>query len=140
MPSGRDSEPRLADVRKVASFRLALRRFHSLSDRATRRCGLTSRQYLLLLASQAAGGNRGQLTVGELVTALALTHGTVTELLDRAEGAGLVERNVDSADRRVAHVHATPEGRRRFAAAFGALAEERGALAAAAGDLQPQFE
>jgi DNA-binding MarR family transcriptional regulator len=119
-------EPDPEEVRRVADFRLALRRFHATSNRITRRSGLTPRQYLLLLVLEASGR---QLTVGELVRALALADGTVTELLDRSERAGLIRRMSPRSDRRVTHVRSTPDGRRRFVRAFNALAREREALA-----------
>jgi DNA-binding MarR family transcriptional regulator len=133
-------EPDPEEVRQVAAFRLALRRFHSLSDGITRRCRLTPRQYLLLLAIESAGGPRGHLNVGQIVAALGLAQGTVTELLDRSERAGLVRRTTARTDRRVAEVRITAEGHERFATAFNALARERDALAHVADDLLPRLE
>jgi DNA-binding MarR family transcriptional regulator len=130
----------LEEIRQVAAFRLALRQFHAVSDAITRRCRLTPRQYLLLLALEAAGGPRGHLNVGQVVAALGLAQGTVTELLDRSEAAGLVRRRRPKGDRRVAQVRVTPEGHRRFTAAFRALGRERDALARLADRVRPRVE
>ena len=70
--------------------------------------------------------------MGELAETLNLAPSSTTELLDRAESAGLVER-VDSAhDGRVTHVCSTAEGRRRLRKAFRELADERRVLAGTA--------
>lgn len=128
MPDDAEAAFDLEQVRQVAEFRLALRQFHAISDRITRRCGLTPRQYLLLLTITAAAGERGHVSVGHIVAALALAEGTVTELIDRAERSGLVSRTPGVGDRRVYEVRITPTGQRRFAEAFEALARERQSL------------
>jgi len=141
VPRDRDSEhPDPADVQRAARFRLALRRFHARADRIVRRHALTPRQYLLLLAIEAHAGRRGHVTVGELVAALALAQGSLSELLDRAESAGLVVRTTASHDRRVVHIRLSAEGRRRFTAAFMDLREDRRDIARTAallGELEP---
>lgn len=133
----RDSNPGPdeRDVRDAALFRFALRHFHAGSDRIARRCGLTPRQYLLLLAIESSDGDRRGVTVGELVERLALAHSTVTELLDRAERLGLVARRTGRGDRRIVEIRPTAEGRRRFAAAFAGMSEERRAIADLAREL-----
>jgi DNA-binding MarR family transcriptional regulator len=128
------------DVQRAARFRLALRRFHARADKIVRRHALTPRQYLLLLAIEARAGRRGHVTVGELVSALVLAQGTLSELLDRTEAAGLIVRGTAPHDRRVVHIRLSAEGRRRFAAAFRELQEDRRNLARAAsllGELEP---
>ncbi len=117
------------EIQHAALFRFALRRFHAKSDRIARHSGLTPRQYLLLLAIEASDGGRQRPTVGELVESLALAHSTVTELLDRAERLGLIARRAGRGDRRIVEIRSTPEGRRRFAAAFIGMAGERRAIA-----------
>jgi len=52
----------------------------------------------------------------------------VTELVDRAERAGLVARERSSEDRRVVHLRLTDEGERRLFAAFRDLEAERRSL------------
>ena len=115
-------------------FRLALRQFHAVTERAVRAAGLTSRQYLLLLVIESSPP-RKPTRIGDLSDALGLVPSTMTELLDRAESAGILERVNSRQDARVTHVNATPEGRRRLAAAFHELADERRSLAGSARSL-----
>ena len=116
---------------RAAEFRLALGRFHSVTDRVARSAGLTSRQYLLLLVLESSPP-RTEVRVGELAETLNLAPSSMTELLDRAESTGLIER-VDSAhDGRVTQVRSTAEGRRRLSKAFRELADERRVLAGTA--------
>lgn len=68
--------------------------------------GLTYPQYLVLLLLWERDGR----TVGELGTALDLDSGTLSPLLKRLEGAGLVTRERSAGDERVVEVHLTPGG------------------------------
>lgn len=110
----------------AAEFRSELRRFLRRSEDIARQHGLTPRQHLLLL--QIAGAEEGITTVSALVTALALTQSAVTELVQRAEQAGLVQRAGSKLDGRVVHLSLTPEGERRLAAVHEALGPERAHL------------
>ena len=67
-----------------------LRRFLRRSEEVSRKHGLTPRQYLLLLMIKASEESPDPATIGRLVERLALTQSTVTELVQRAEEAGLV--------------------------------------------------
>jgi DNA-binding MarR family transcriptional regulator len=60
-----------------------------------------------------------------------LAQSTVTELVNRAERAGVVRRTASALDGRVAHIALTKEGEKRFTASFRALAQERRALSQA---------
>jgi DNA-binding MarR family transcriptional regulator len=110
---------------KAAEFRAALRRFLRTSENAARAAGITPRQHLLLL--QIAGFD-GAATVSGLVDKLSLTQSAVTELVQRAEQAGLVQRTTSAADGRVAHLSLTAEGEARLAAVHDALGRERSDL------------
>ena len=57
----------------------------------------------------------GPLTVGELAVHLGIGRATATELIDRLEAKGLVERMRDQRDQRRVFVWLTKEGRRRLA-------------------------
>jgi DNA-binding MarR family transcriptional regulator len=63
--------------------------------------------------------------VTDLVRRLQLAQSTVTELVGRAEEAGLIEREGSRTDARVAHLRLTPEGERRLALVFRAHDGER---------------
>lgn len=115
-------------VRRAAAFREALRRFERRSERIAREHGLTPQRYLLLLMVKGSDRGAEHATVGELAARLQLAQHTVTELLDRAERAGLVRRRRSDTDGRVVHVHLTDEGERLLAATFVDHATERKAL------------
>ena len=110
----------------AAQFRAALRLFLRRSEDAARAAGLTPRQHLLLL--QIAGTPGETTTVSELVQKLALTQSTVTELVQRAEQAGLVRRTGSPQDGRVVHLSLTSDGEARLARAHDALGRERAEL------------
>jgi DNA-binding MarR family transcriptional regulator len=113
----------------AAQFRRTLRLFLRTSEDAARACGLTPGQHGLLL--QIAGSEDGTTTVSALVQKLALTQSAVTELVQRAEQAGLVDRAASPADRRVAHLTLTDEGASRLAQVHDRLGAERARLRSA---------
>jgi DNA-binding MarR family transcriptional regulator len=124
----RQPSPTAEAAASVAEFRVALRRFLHHTERVARECGITPRWYLLLLLIKGAPDLSERSTVTELAERLYLAQSTVTELVDRAEQAGLVRREPSAADGRVAHLQLTAEGEERFAQAFESLASERRAL------------
>jgi DNA-binding MarR family transcriptional regulator len=82
--------------------------------------GLTYPQYLVLLVLW----ERGETSVKELARALRLDYGTVSPLLKRLEGAGLVRRERAAGDERSVLVACTGRGeelRERAARVPGAL-------------------
>lgn len=110
---------------RVAEFRSALRRFLRRSEHAARRFGLTPQRYLLLLMIKGAPSGEERSTVTELSDRLQLAQSTVTELVGRAEVAGLVQREQSSEDARVAYLRLTAEGERRVDGVFGELEADR---------------
>ncbi len=115
---------------EAAQFRSALRRFLRRSEEISRRHGLTPRQYLVLLMIKGEPRGRQTATVGELVERLALTQSTVTELVQRAEDVGLLLRDRDPTDGRVAFIRLSEKGERLLEAAFEELGPERESLLA----------
>ena len=115
-------------VQAVADFRAALRRFLRESEKISRRFGLTPQRYLLLLMIKGAPGGLERSTVTELSERLQLAQSTVTELVMRAEEAGLVRRELSPMDARVAHLRLTEEGEQRLRKSFTHLATERAQL------------
>src|SRR5947209_208196 len=91
--------------RSAAQFRSALRQFLRRSEQCARENDVTPSQYLLLL--QIAGSADGTTTISELTERLALTQSAVTELVQRAEQAGLVQREGSKKDGRVVHLTLT---------------------------------
>ena len=110
----------------AAAFRAALRRFLRRSEDCSRANGITPRQHLLLL--QIAGAPNGVTTVSDLVNTLSLTQSAVTELVQRAEAAGLVERTPSERDGRVVILSLTRVGQDRLDAVYRALGTERAQL------------
>jgi DNA-binding MarR family transcriptional regulator len=123
-----DSAPEVTDVIAVAEFRAALRQFLRRSERVARMSGLTPQRHLLLLMIKGAPGGDEQSTVTQLSQRLQLAQSTVTELVRRAEEAGLIERTQSQRDARVAHLRLTPEGERRLMLSFTELETERAQL------------
>lgn len=126
-PAG-DGNPEVTDVIAVAEFRAALRQFLRRSERVARLSGLTPQRHLLLLMIKGAPGGDEQSTVTQLSERLQLAQSTVTELVRRAEEAGLIERTQSQRDARVAHLRLTPEGERRLMLSFTELETERAQL------------
>src|ERR1044071_3500439 len=104
------------EFEQAAAFRASLRRFHRVSEDAARRAGLTPRRHLLLLMIKGAPHGAERSTVSELCERLQLAQSTVTELVQRAEEAGLVRRATARDDGRVAYLTLTAEGEKRLAA------------------------
>jgi DNA-binding MarR family transcriptional regulator len=119
------SQPSLKDVIAVAEFRSALRHFLRRSEKIARQSGLTPQRYALLMMIKGAPSGDEQSTVTELSERLQLAQSTVTELVRRAEGAGLIEREQSQQDARVANLRLTTEGERRLMLSFTALETER---------------
>jgi len=115
--------PTSADFDEAASLRAALRLFLRHSETITRRHGLSPRQHELLLMIKASPDERS--TVSELVELLQLTQSTVTELVQRAEEGGLLQRRQSTSDGRVVHLSLTPEAERRLREAVLELGPER---------------
>ncbi|HEX3225273.1 MAG TPA: MarR family transcriptional regulator [Gaiellaceae bacterium] len=116
------------DIVAVAEFRASLRRFLRRTEKIARKSGLTPQRYLLLLMVRGAPDGSGRSTVTELAERMQLAQSTVTELVSRAEEAGLIEREQSQTDARVAHLRLSDEGERRLGDAFTSLASERQSL------------
>lgn len=117
------------ELQRAAAFRSALRRFLARTDEVANAAGLTSQRYDLLLAIKAGPDETSTMT--DLGSQLSLRQTAVTELVKRAEEAGLVERSAFAADGRVVVLALTAEGERRLMLAFVGLREERRQLAEA---------
>ena len=110
-------------IREAAELRASLRKFLRASERVAREEGLTPSRYLLLLMIQSA--DQGRSTVTELADRMQLTQSTVTELVTRAESAGLVSRRQSEDDARVFWLELTEEGQSRLGRAVARNGAER---------------
>lgn len=97
------------DFERLAHFRYQLRRYLRFSEELTRRNGMTSLQYLLLLQLKGFPG-RAWATVGELAERLQAKHHGVVSLISRCETAGWVKRTISRSDRRRVEVTLTRKG------------------------------
>jgi DNA-binding MarR family transcriptional regulator len=95
------------------------RRFH-VSRRPVGGSDLTPRMLAVVQHLAAAG----PLTVGELATHLRLSKATATELVNRVEERGLIDRLRDDRDRRRVFVWLTDKGREQAAAHGRVLSDD----------------
>lgn len=102
-----------AEVRTLARFRHAIRKFLRNGEQAVRKTGLTPQQHQLLLGVAGFTGKESA-TIGELADFLQVRHHSAVGLVDRAEAAGLVCREVDPDDQRVVQVALTSDGARKL--------------------------
>jgi DNA-binding MarR family transcriptional regulator len=102
------------DFEALARFRFGIRRYLRFSEEVVRGHGLTPQQYQLLLALKGFPG-REWATVRELADRLQLRHHSVVELVNRAQGDGLVEREAHPEDGRAVRVVLTSIGQRILA-------------------------
>lgn len=95
------------DYARLLAFRNALRGFLAWSDDRARAAGVTPAQHQLLLAVR---GRAEPPTIGEVAADLRLRHHSAGELVNRAEGAGLIARGDDEGDRRQVRLYVTAAG------------------------------
>jgi DNA-binding MarR family transcriptional regulator len=104
-----------ADLRNLARFRYAVRKFLRFSEEAVRAAGLTPQHHQLLLGVAGFTG-RGWATIGELAEFLQIRHHSVVGLVDRAQTLGLVRRRSNPDDLREVQISLTGEGARKLRA------------------------
>ncbi len=95
-------------IRALAGFRNALRRFLVFSEEATRKEGVTAQQYQAILAIKARP--HGIVSIGELAQELLLKPNAAVQLVDRLAKMGLVKRQRSEASDRVVLVQLTDAG------------------------------
>ena len=127
------------ELERIAAFRTELRRFLSRTAVATAEAGLTPERYDLLLMIKAAADSGQPSTVTQLCDSLQLRQTAVSELVKRAEEAGLVVRRPSQEDGRVSLLGLTPEGEKRLLGVFEALRADREAFAQAFSLLGQRF-
>lgn len=105
---GTVERPAPEEYRQAAELRAALRFYARRSEEIARAHGITPRQYHLLLMIKGAPDGSERSTVTEIAERLQLTQSSVTELVTRAQEAGLIERVASERDGRVVFLHLTP--------------------------------
>jgi DNA-binding MarR family transcriptional regulator len=131
-----DTFPTAGEVAPVAEFRLRLRNFQHETERVARDCGITPGWYQLMLQIKGSPDLTERTTVTALAQRLHLAQSSVTELVSRAEQAGLIEREPSTNDARVVFLRLSRQGEQSFARAFRNLAAERNALREAIAELE----
>jgi DNA-binding MarR family transcriptional regulator len=98
-----------ARLQSMAEFRYQLRKFVNFSEMACERLGVGVQQYQLMqvIASMPEGK---EASISMLAERMVLRHNSTVELVDRAERAGLVRREIDARDMRRSLVKMTAEG------------------------------
>jgi DNA-binding MarR family transcriptional regulator len=130
----------LERVMQIAEFRAGLRRFLRESEEVSRRWGLTPQRYLLLLQVKGAPDGSERLSFTALAERLKVSPNTVTELVTRAEQAGLVRRERSGGDQRVVFVRLTEDGERRLLGVLEESDEARRELIGSFEELQKTFK
>ena len=125
---------------RIAEFRACLRTFERHVEHAARRHGLTPQRFLLLLQIEGAPDARQSLGVAEAADRLKLSANGVTELVIRAEDAGLVTRAPSPADARAVELRLTACGRERLHGVLVDIEAYRDELREAFERLSERFE
>jgi DNA-binding MarR family transcriptional regulator len=112
-----------AQYERLLHFRTGLRRFLRWSAEQAAGAGLTPTQHQLLLAIRGHADPRGP-TVGDVAGYLLLRHHSTVELIDRAQAAGLLERQADRDDSRAVRLRLTQLGQERLQTLTAAHLEE----------------
>ncbi len=102
------------EFEKLADFRYQVRRYLRFSEEVSRRNGITSLQYLLLLQIVGFPG-RDWASIVELAERLQAKHHGVVSLVSRCEALGLVSRSSSTSDKRQVEVRLTRMGNDRVA-------------------------
>jgi DNA-binding MarR family transcriptional regulator len=108
--------PKEQFIRTLRSLAECYQAFEAYSAAHVRTLGLTGAQFDIV----ATLGNTPGMTCKELGEKTLITKGTLTGVLDRMEGRGLIRRTASDADRRQVFVMLTPLGVRTFERAFPA--------------------
>ncbi|MHB1487420.1 MAG: MarR family winged helix-turn-helix transcriptional regulator [Acidimicrobiales bacterium] len=98
-----------AEYALLLELRTGLRHFIHWSEEQAAQVGLTGAQHQLLLCIRGHDDPRGP-TIGEVADYLVRRSHTIVSLVDRAEALGLVERNIDPSDLRLARLALTDQG------------------------------
>lgn len=114
-PTNRDDAAVRFDIANRLFLRLyqASNLMHKTGTRAVSDFGATTQQWAVLGALSRPAVREQGMTVKELIAFLMVSRQNLTAVLDRLEGAGLVERvRAAGRDGRLRHVRLTPEGDR----------------------------
>jgi DNA-binding MarR family transcriptional regulator len=106
VPAEVEADPLRLDLHLCFDLQNASRAFGDVYRRALKDTGLTYPQYLVMITLW----ENGELPVGRISQLLRLDTGTLSPLLKRMEGAGLVTRTRSTTDERSVIVRLTESG------------------------------
>lgn len=109
MSNEMDTNTAQSRLKSLAEFRFQMRKFLSFSETASEQCGIPAQQYQLMQVIAAVPEDQ-QASITYLAERMILRHNSTVELVDRAERAGLVQRESDPKDMRRSLVQLTPQG------------------------------
>lgn len=132
-------DPDASEIARAAVFRSHLRHFLHRTETVAAHAGLTSQRYDLLLMIKSADDAGRPVRLVDLHPLMHLRQPAVTELVQRTEQAGLIERRPAPDDGRASLLSLTTEGEHRLQIAFNELRDDRQALATALRDLDHAF-
>jgi DNA-binding MarR family transcriptional regulator len=98
------------DYQSLLAFRTELRGFLRWSEQTAHNAGLTPSLHQLLLVIRGHPAPHGP-TIGQAAEELHIRHHSTVELAQRAETAGLLQRERDPTDHRQVHLTLTDHGR-----------------------------
>lgn len=96
------------DEQFAESLHLAAHGWRTALDRRLRPLGYSRSRWMVLLHVS----RNDAITHRELAERLGIEAPTLVRLIDRMEAEGLLNRRASETDRRVKHLHLTPEGRK----------------------------
>jgi DNA-binding MarR family transcriptional regulator len=102
--------PNSGHLLEIARLRMILSKFQSVTDWIVETFNVSPRRYQTLLVLRMNEQNGG-MAITEVGEAIGIKRNTCTELLNRMESDGLVERNRQQEDRRVVKISLTGQGR-----------------------------
>lgn len=111
MSKKKDQVPQVTALDVLQRFRLIIRAAQSHSAEIERTMGIPSTQVWVLLELN----ENGSMRAGELAAHMALKPATLSNMLNRMEAAGLVERVRSKEDLRIVMVALTAEGKEKAA-------------------------
>ena len=102
------------DLKALAGFRSALRRFLAFSEQAAAARGITMQWYQAMLVIRTQNAN-ARVSIGELAESLMIRDHSATELVARLTSANLVKRHDDPKDGRRSFLSLSAQGEKCLA-------------------------
>lgn len=119
-PASDETDPIVARQAMLVNMRRIVRSVQELLVGNAARVGMNQSDFLALVHLVYSGG----VTGAKLGRTLGMTSSSITEMADRLENAGLIERTRSPADRRLVVLAPTARGRKDVERALGPASQE----------------